>query len=159
MLLSFLSILVIHFMIYANTAMNILRKFTYPINDCTSILFQGRLIFWIASKCLGLILIHSLEMMCPSNFPSFIAKLDLLGLREMLIFLHFLNTYSRCAAWSSYDLENTMMSSKYITRILSFSSAKAMSIACRNVALAFMSSKNIFAYMKVPHGMVNTVFS
>jgi hypothetical protein len=46
-------------------------------------------IFRIPSTLLGSILIPSLEIMCPNNFPYSIPKCDFFGFSDMSNFLHF----------------------------------------------------------------------
>ena len=55
--------------------MNLLIKFIFPRKDWRDLRLCGRGIFWIASTRSGSILIPSLEMIWPSNFPSVHLKL------------------------------------------------------------------------------------
>ena len=83
-------------------------------------LIRGSSILLIASTLLGYILMPSWEIIWPNNFPYFIENHDFFIFREMPNFLHFLNILSRCATCSSSNLEKTVISSKRMTRILSF---------------------------------------
>ena len=127
--LSFFSIFVIFLIISAQFIINLLRKFTLPIKDCTFFLFLGNEILKIPSTLAGSILIPSFYMMCPSILPSSTTKCDFFRFRETPNFIHFKNILSRCYKCNSFDAEKTVISSKYMTTNLSFSSAKAISIA------------------------------
>ena len=93
---SFLSMLLMHFMISKKFEINLLRKLTLPIKDCTSFFVLGMSIFSIASTLQGSIFIPSLEIICPSNFPSYKEKLYLFGFKDTPNFLHFWKTCSKC---------------------------------------------------------------
>ena len=145
--------------ILAQFRMNLLKKFTLPMKYWTSFLLLGISIFSIASTLLGSMLIPSFEIICPRSLPYSKAKCDLLGFREIPNFMHFKKTLSRYWRCFSLDMENTVMLSKYMTKNLSFSFEKAISMALWNVALVFINPKGILEYMNVPHGVVKVVFS
>lgn len=55
---------------FTRLGINLLKKFILPINDWSSLIFLGWLIFRIASILLGSILIPSLDMIWLRSFPS-----------------------------------------------------------------------------------------
>jgi hypothetical protein len=98
---SFLSMFVMFLRISAKLGMNLLRKFIFPMKDYNYLMFLGWSIFWMASILLGSILIPYLDIICPSNFPSYKPNKVFLGLSEIPNFLHFSKTlmrYHRCSS-------------------------------------------------------------
>jgi hypothetical protein len=122
-----------------------LRKFTLPRKHCTSFLFLGLSIFWIISTLLGSIMIPSFEITWLKSFPSYLAKFDFFGFKEIPNLLHFRKTYFKCFKCSSSRLEKTEMSSKYITMNLYLSSSKAISISHWNVSPSLIRPNGIFS--------------
>jgi hypothetical protein len=100
---SFFSIFVMFLRSSARLGMNLRRKLILPMKDCSSLRFLGCSNFCMASILLGSILIPSLEMMCPSSFPSSSPKRLLLGFKEIPNLLHFSKTRLRCHRCSSSD--------------------------------------------------------
>ena len=139
--------------------MNLLRKFIFPQNDCNSSMFLGWVMVKMASFLAGSIIIPSLDMICPKNFPSSRPKSVFLGFKEIPNFLHLINTLLRWSKCSLLDLEKIVMSSCYTTKKSWISLKKAISIALLNATPAFINPKGIFKYMKVPQGVVNTVLA
>jgi hypothetical protein len=80
----------------ARLGMNLHRKFILSIKDCNSLMFLGCSNFCMASILLGSILIPSLDMMCPSSFPSSSLKRLFIGFKEIPNLLHFSKTRLRC---------------------------------------------------------------
>jgi hypothetical protein len=79
-----LNIDVICFVSSAKLAINLLIKFIVPRKDWMSLFDIGRDKFLMASTLFGSILTPLAETICPSNLPSLSAKLDFLGLREIV---------------------------------------------------------------------------
>jgi hypothetical protein len=108
----FLIMQVICFIISSKFRMNLLKKFTFPRKDFTFFLLRRVPIFRIPSTFLGSILIHSLEIMCPNNFPSSTLKCDFFGFSDLPNFLHFWKNFMRCSRCCSLKVEYKMMSSR-----------------------------------------------
>ena len=100
----FLNILVMFINILAKLGMNLLNKFTFPLNDYTSFSLLGSSTFKIELTLSRSILIPSLEIIWPKIFPSSREKFDFLGFNEMPYFRHLRNTFSRCLICSLLDL-------------------------------------------------------
>jgi hypothetical protein len=78
---SFFSIFVMFLRSSDRLGMNLRRKFILLMKDCSYLRFLGCSNFCMASILLGSILIPSLEMMCPSSFPSSSLKRIFLGFK------------------------------------------------------------------------------
>lgn len=95
----------------ARFEMDLLIKFVLPRNDCNSLMFLGWVMVKIASVLAGSILIPSLDMICPNNFPSSRPNIVFLGFKEIPNFLHLINTLPGCSRCSLSYLEKTALSS------------------------------------------------
>ena len=92
---SFLSILFISLIMSAKLDMNLLKKLILPRKACNSLMFLGGLMLRIASILVGSILIPYLEIMCPSNLPSYNPNKIFLGFKEIPNFLHLIKNRLR----------------------------------------------------------------
>ena len=110
-LFSLFNIFVMFFIISEKLGMNLLKKFTCPINDYNSFFLLCSSTFKIASTLSGSFFIPSFEIICHRSFPSLNEKLDFLGLSEIPYFLHFRKTFSKCLTCSLLDLEKIEISS------------------------------------------------
>jgi hypothetical protein len=109
---SFFNIFVMFLRSSARLGMNLPRKIIFSIKDYNSLMFIGCSNFCMALILLGSILILSLDIMCPSSFPSSSLKRLFLGFKEIQNLMHFSETRLRCLKCSSSDWENTVTTSR-----------------------------------------------
>ena len=99
--ISLFSMFVMFLMSSARFGMNLLKKFIFPMKDCSSLIFPGWLICNIPSILFGSILIPSSDMIWPKIFPSWRPNKVFLGFKDKSYFLHFSKTFLKWARCSS----------------------------------------------------------
>ena len=85
----FLSILVMFLRSFAKLGINLLKKLIFPIKDCSSFMFLGRLICSIPSTLFGSILIPFSDIIWPRSLPSCRPNTVFLGFKDSPNLLHF----------------------------------------------------------------------
>ena len=90
---------------WAKFGTNLRTKLILPKNECISFWVLGRPILEIYLVHFGSMIIPSFNTTKPNSLPCVTTKMDFLGLREMLNFLHLSNTCFKADKWSCHFLE------------------------------------------------------
>ena len=93
--ISLFSMFVMFLRSFSRFGMNLLKKFIFPMKDCSSLIFLGWLICNIHSILFGSILVPSSNMIWPRSFPSWRPNTVFLGFKDRPYFLHFSRTFLR----------------------------------------------------------------